>query len=173
MSPGLCCYFIGLYKPLIIVSVQGYLMLIATCILFHHQTGRSYSHQTQGFCNHTLFCTLQRFSSTFLRSCWAARWPIFLYAYIFALRATNSVMIFPPSSSFIKPITFFYFFRWVVACFHPLNIHSYQTFSPHLLQCPCKIFSLYLLSKADSIHIAQLNFVAILRSHVVVMKLIH
>ena len=28
MSPGQCCYSIGLYKPLIIVSVQGYLILI-------------------------------------------------------------------------------------------------------------------------------------------------
>ena len=28
MSPGQCCYSFGLYKPLIIVSVQGYLMLV-------------------------------------------------------------------------------------------------------------------------------------------------
>ena len=28
MSPGQCCYSIGLYKFLIIVSVQGYLVLI-------------------------------------------------------------------------------------------------------------------------------------------------
>ena len=83
----------------------------------------------KAFRNDTLFVPLQRFSSTSL--------SIFLYAYIFALKATNSTVIFPPSSPFMRPI-FFYFFQWVVACYHPLNIHSYQTFSPHLLQYPCK-----------------------------------
>ena len=37
---------------------------------------------------------------------------------------------------------------------------------------PVKMSSLYLINKAVSIHIAQLNFATILRSHVVVMKLI-
>ena len=41
MSPGQCCYSIGLHNPLIIVSVQGYLMLInrvhlMLLILKHH-----------------------------------------------------------------------------------------------------------------------------------------
>ena len=72
------------------------------------------------------FVPLQRFSSTSL--------VFFLYAYIFALRATSSIMIFPPSSSFMRSITF-YFLRWIVAYYHPLSIYPYQTFSSHLLQC--------------------------------------
>ena len=55
----------------------------------------------KAFRNHTLFVPLQRFSSASL--------SIFLYAYIFALKATNSAMIYPPSSSFMRPIFFLFF----------------------------------------------------------------
>ena len=75
------------------------------------------------------FVHLQRLSSTFL--------SIFLYAHIFALNATNSVMIFRRSSSFIMPIIFLSF-AMASSCYLPLNIHSYQTYFPHPLPCPSK-----------------------------------
>ena len=121
MSRGQCRYSIGLHEPLIIVSVKGYIVLInhvhlillilkqhllSICCFTIKQAGLVVV-KRKAFRNHTLFCT---FAALFLTSL-----SIFPYAYIFVLKATNSVMIFPSP---------FYFFRLVVDCFHPLNIHS-------------------------------------------------
>ena len=115
MFPGQYCYSIGLRKPLIIVSVHSYLMfidgvhLVLLILKQHFLPVNCFTIKQAGlivikckiFSNNTLFVPLQSFSSTFL--------SIFLYAYIFALKETNSVTIFPPSSSFIRPITFLFF----------------------------------------------------------------
>ena len=94
----------------------------------------------KAFSNHTFFCTFAAPLLHFFLS-------IFLYAYIFALKATNFAIFFhqPHLSS---GLSLFYFFRWVMACFHPLNIHPYQNFSQHLLQYPCK--NLQYLSRKQS-----------------------
>ena len=114
MSPGQCCYSIGLHNPLIIVSVQSYLILInrvnlVPLILDQHlllvycftieQAGLIII-KRKALGKHTFFCTFAALFFHFL--------SIFLYAYIFALKATNTVTIFPPSSSFIRPITFLF-----------------------------------------------------------------
>ena len=104
--PSQFCYFIGLHNPLVIDSVQGYLMLVDRVHLVFLVTKH---HLLSVFCftikqaglivikrkalsNHTLFCA---FAALFLH--------FFVYLSIrihLALKATNSVMIFPPSSSF-------------------------------------------------------------------------
>ena len=56
----------------------------------------------KAFSNHTFFCTFAAPLLHFFLS-------IFLYAYIFALKATNFAIIFPPTSSFIRPITLLFF----------------------------------------------------------------
>ena len=110
MSPGQCCYSIALYKFLIIVSVQGYLVLIdrvhfvvlppkqhllpACC--FTIKRAVLIVIRRKAFSNHTLFWTFA---------------ALLLYFFIYLsirihLKARNSVMIFPPSSSFIRSITF-------------------------------------------------------------------
>ena len=112
----------------------------------------------KAFRNHTLFVPLQRFSSTSLFT--------LLCAYIFAFKATISVMIFPPSSSFIRPITFLFSLMGSSL----LLSFKYQLVS-NLFSV--KVFSLYLINRPACIHIAQTNFTAILRPHIVVMKLKH
>ena len=71
ISPGLCCYSIGLYKTLIIVSVQGYLFLIDRVNLvlpnfkqhllllycFTIKKAGLIVIKRKAFSNHTLFCT--------------------------------------------------------------------------------------------------------------------
>ena len=104
----------SMHKPLIIVSVQGYLMLInrihpMLLILKQHllslyrftikQAGLIVI-KHKSFRNHTLFCAFAVFFLHFF--------IYLLYAYILDLKATNAVMIFPPSSSFIRRITFLF-----------------------------------------------------------------
>ena len=162
-----------LHGPLFIVSFKGYIVLInhahlMLLILKQHllcicrftikQAGLVVIKQ-KAFRKHTLFYT---FAALFLTSL-----SSFPYAYIFALKATNSVMIFPPSSSFIRPMTFLFLLigsRLFSSFEYPLHIFC---------NVSIKIFCLYLINKAVSIHIAQCNLVATLRSHVVIMKLIH
>ena len=115
ISPSQRCYSINLHNPLIGVSVQGYLMLInrvhiMLLILKQRllsiyrftikQAGLAQSSNVRSSETTHFFVPLQCFSSTSL--------SIFLYAYILALKATNSVMVFPPSSSFSRPITFLF-----------------------------------------------------------------
>ena len=159
--------------PLIIVSVQGYLVFIDRIHLMldilkqHLLSIYRFTIKQAGlvvikrktFRNHT---PVLGFSSTFL-------FFTFLYAYTLALKATNSVMIFPPSSSFVKPITFLFFPMGTGL----LSSFRIEPFLHIFCDIPVKFFGLYLLNKAVSIHIVQLKFAAILWSHVVVMKLIH
>ena len=168
--PIQCCYIIGLHNPLIIVSVQGYLMLInrvhlVFLVLKQHllsvycftikQAGLVVI-KLKAFRNHTLFCTFAALFSTSL--------SIFLYAYILALKTANSVMIFPPSS-FIRPIT---------SLFSPMGSGLLSSLEyPLVSNLFFTSFGLYLINKAVSIHVKKLDFAAILWSHVVVMKLIH
>ena len=107
----------------------------------------------KAFSNHTLFYT---FAALFLH--------FFVYlskGIHLSLMGRNSAMIFPPSSSFTRPVTFL---------FLPMGSGLFSSFEYPLVSNP---FSLYLVNKAASIHIAQFNFAAILRSHVLVMKLMH
>ena len=57
--------------------------------------------KSKTFSHYALFCTLAALIFHLF--------VYFVYVYIFALIATNSVMIFPPSSSFIMPVTFLFF----------------------------------------------------------------
>ena len=173
MSRGQCCCSISLHEPLIIVSVKGYIVLInhvhlmllirkqhllSICRFTIKQAGLAVI-KGKAFRKHTFFCT---FAALFVTSL-----SIFPYAYIFVLKATNSVMIFPPSSSFIRRITFLFLLigsRLFSSFEYPLHIFC---------NVSTKIVCLYLINKAVNIHIAQCNLAAILRSHVVIMKLIH
>ena len=114
ISPGQCCYSMSLYNPFIIVSVQGYLILINRVHLvllilkqrllpvycFTIKQAGLIIIKRKALRNHTLFCT---FAVHFLH--------FFVYLSIcihLCLKATNSLMIFPPSSSFMIPITFLF-----------------------------------------------------------------
>ena len=143
MFPGQFCYSIGLYKPPIIVSVQGYLMLIDRVHLVllnlkQHLLPVYCFTIKQAFSDHTFFYTFAALLLHFL--------SIFLYEYIFALKATNSVMIFPPSSSFIRPITFLFFLMGsdLFSSFeYPLVSNHFST----SFRMSCKlVMSLYLRS---------------------------
>ena len=113
-----------MHNPLIIVSAQGYLIhinrvnLILLILKQHLPSVYCFTIKQAGlvvikrkpFRNHTLFCTLAALSITgYKMLILSVRRSVFLYAYILALKATNSVMIFPPSSSFIRPIYQFNF----------------------------------------------------------------
>ena len=131
------------HRPLIIVSVQGYLMFInrvhlmllilKQCLLpvyrFTVKQAGLIVIKRKSFRNHTLFFFLQRFSATSL--------SIFLNAYIFALKAANSVMIFQPSSSFIRPITFL-FSPMVNGLFSSFEYPLVSNLFSTSLQCLCK-----------------------------------
>ena len=91
-----------------------------------------------------LLCTyMQHLLSTSLSS--------FLYPYIFGLNATNSVMIFPPRTSFIMGIVslFFPIGSDLLSCFeYSLVSNLASTSSAMLWKKSC----LYLIHKADSVH---------------------
>ena len=105
MSPDQCCFSIDLHNPLIIVSVQSYLMLINHAQLMplvlkqHLLSVYCFTIKQVGLAvikrkapsNRTLFCV------------YAA-----LFLHFFAFKVTSSVMIFPPSSSFIRAIFFIF-----------------------------------------------------------------
>ena len=180
---------IGLYEPPIIVSVQGYLMLISRVhlmlLILKQRLLPEYcpTVKQEGlvvikrkvFRNHTHFCAFAALFITGHNMLMLSRQAIYLlYAYFLALKATSSVMIFPRSLRFfIRPITFFYFFRWVVACYHPLISTCIKHFLHIFCNVSVKIFRFYLISKAVSIHITQLSSAAVLLSDLVVMKLMH
>ena len=114
ISPGQRRYFIGLHKSSsLFKAILSLLTVYTLCFLFSNNICSLYivlasssqvleSSNVRPSATAHFFVPFQRFYFTF--------WSIFLYACIFALRATNSAMIFPPSSCFIKPITFFFFF---------------------------------------------------------------
>ena len=115
ISPGQCCYSIGLHNPLIIVCVQFYftlinrvnlvLLILKRCLLpvycFTIKQADLMIIKRKAFRNHTLLCVFAALFFSF--------YVYLSIAYILALKGRNSVMIFPPSSSFIRPITFLFF----------------------------------------------------------------
>ena len=139
ISPGQCCYSISLHNPLIIVSVQGYLMFnnrvhLMLLILKQYllpvyrfsitQTGLIVI-KRKSFRNHTLFCT---FAVLFFH----------FFVYLPLPLRQETLSLFFHQAHLSSDLSLFYFLRWVVACYLPFNIHSYQTFSSYLFQCPCK-----------------------------------
>ena len=109
------------------------------CMLCYSQTSKPHSHQKSGFQQLHTFCTFAALIFHLFLS-------IFLYTYIFA---TNSVLIFPPSSSFIMPITFL-FFPIGSGLLSSVEYSLITNFvSTYLLQCLCKnLVSLYVYSIA-------------------------
>ena len=136
--------------PFIIVSIENYLMLIypghqvfpniicsVYIVLPLKQAGLK-AIKSKAFSNLQLsFVPSQCLPSNSLCLCYDAWLCSFMYPYIFALNATNSVTIFPPNSSFIISITTC-FFLFVKASSHPFIICLYQTLSLYLLPCLCK-----------------------------------
>ena len=114
ISPGQYCYSIGLHNPLIVVPVQCYLMLVnrihlmplifkqqlLPVSLFTIKQASLIIIKCKAFRNYTLFCI---FAVVFLL--------FFVYPSLrihLCLKAINSIVIFPPSSSFIRLITFLF-----------------------------------------------------------------
>ena len=121
--------------PLIIVSIQSYLTLISRVQLVflilkqHFLSVYWFTLKSMAFTDNTLLVTFVALIFHFV--CPSA-------CIHFFPRYNKACHDFSTKFIFHHAYKLSCFFLLVVACYHPFNIHLYQTLSLHLLQCFCK-----------------------------------